>query len=112
MKILIKKAGEEWRLWTKDGAMESPAGWRLKKGGEFPVDRFRFSNEREAIGEASKLQAYVDGVIGANAKKGKKVSVREQRRLDAIAKIQELKATGGGGGLVAERPRYAPVLDY
>lgn len=61
-KVNIVPQNGKFRLYTVYG---NPAGWRLQKGlvdnKSFPIDKFEFDNEAEAIKAGSKLNDYLVG---------------------------------------------------
>lgn len=59
MKVLIKHV-----LYVDSICGVNPAGPRLIKGGEFPINDFKFDSESEAQAASLLLQAYLDGETG------------------------------------------------
>lgn len=60
LKILLVERDGLHSLMVKSMAGLNPAGWRLQRGGMFPIDEFEFLDEFEAKVAQRKLQAYVD----------------------------------------------------
>ena len=61
--ITIEKTEGGHRLLVTSYAGTNPAGWRLQRGGFFPIDQFEFTDETAAFVAAKKLQAYLDTQI-------------------------------------------------
>lgn len=60
LKILVVERDGLHSLMVKSLAGVNPAGWRLQRGGYFPIDEFEFLDEFEAKVAQKKLQQYVD----------------------------------------------------
>lgn len=66
MTIFIDKCynnSNKHRLYIKTGQSENPCGWRLKKDGKFPLDKFVFDSKLEASEAMDLLQMYVNDPI-------------------------------------------------
>ena len=60
MKILIQEDSGFYRLMVESKAGVNPAGWRLNRGGDFPISEFEFFDVTEAIAAGVKLQDYLN----------------------------------------------------
>jgi hypothetical protein len=80
-KIYINKYDDAYVLHIKTDMSDHPCGWRLKKDGKFPLDKFWFDSKLEAEKAMGLLQKYVDDPINMTEhrerKKEKYVEERE-----------------------------------
>jgi hypothetical protein len=60
LKILIVERDSLHCLMVQSLAGLNPAGWRLQRGGVFPIDEFEFLDLNDAIVARNKLQEYVN----------------------------------------------------
>ena len=81
-KIIVRPVGGEFRLYIRSVAGETVAGFRLMKGGEFPLERFSFPTDTEAYDAAIKLEEYVNNSVSKMSAKERRVET-ERRKLEA-----------------------------
>lgn len=60
LKISVREIDGLYCLMVQSLAGVNPAGWRLQRGGYFPIEQFEFFDEDDAKLAAFKLQKYVD----------------------------------------------------
>ena len=61
--MVFVKCGNDgrWRLWIRSVAGESPAGFRLNRGGMFPYETlYDHQDYAQATIQAGRLQEYID----------------------------------------------------
>lgn len=61
LQVFVKPVRNRFALWIRSVFSNSPAGWRLKKGGDFPIKDFEYKTLKEAKAAAVALQEYLDG---------------------------------------------------
>jgi hypothetical protein len=58
-----------FQLMIESVAGLNPAGWRLQKGGLFPIDEFEYFDEQSASEAANLLQKYIDSEFNSEPRK-------------------------------------------
>jgi hypothetical protein len=80
MKISVKEDIAGFRLWIETQHSMHPCGFRLKKDGKFPLDKFVFDSKLEAEKAMELLKKYVNDPINrAEHRERKKEKYVEER---------------------------------
>ena len=76
MRILVVEEDGQYRLYTRSEAGTLPAGERLHKGGEYPIERYVYSTRETAEDAARALEAYLETYHATRQGKRKPVARR------------------------------------